>query len=159
MTGRLLLIGLAFAALAACGGNDPVAQDANKVDANADVDVLPPDEATDINGGGNAVPPSGDNAIPAALHGRWGLTPADCDLERTDAKGLMVVSAGEIRFYESAARPTTGVQSTLDSVAGDFAFTGEGQNWIRYVALQIENGNLVRTEIKPATSYTYARCR
>ena len=159
----MLCVALAFAA---CEKRDPVADGANETAAPTDVDVLPADEssatptedlqngATEDNGGGNAAA----NRIPASFHGRWGLSPADCTSNRGDAKGLLIVSGSELRFYESVASPAGSLAVTDDSVNGNFAFTGEGMSWTRHQALQLQDRKLVRTESAPMASYTYARC-
>jgi hypothetical protein len=97
-------------------------------------------------------------AIPAALQGRWGLTPADCVAAPGDAKGLLVITPGELRFYESRAVPSPGVQIASDSIRGNFLFTGEGQNWTKVETLERRKEKLVRTETEPTASYTYAKC-
>jgi hypothetical protein len=96
--------------------------------------------------------------IPAALRGRWGLSPADCTSTRGDAKGLLVVSPGQLRFYESTAVPGGDVQTDLNSISGHFAFTGEGQSWTKYEALKLDKQVLVRTEANPTASFSYAKC-
>jgi hypothetical protein len=96
--------------------------------------------------------------IPAALLGRWGLSPADCTSTRGDAKGLLIVSPTELRFYESRAVPANDAQTDSDSISGDFAFTGEGQSWTKYESLKIDKQVLVRTETKPTASFSYAKC-
>jgi hypothetical protein len=96
--------------------------------------------------------------IPAALRGRWGLSPADCTSTRGDAKGLLVISPGELRFYESAAVPGGDVQTDLNSVSGHFSFTGEGQSWTKHEALKLDKQVLVRTEANPTASFSYAKC-
>jgi hypothetical protein len=112
----------------------------------------------------NAVAAAGDAEpdavarIPAALQGRWALTPADCTTTRGDAKGLLVVEDKQLRFYESRAVPASGVQADADSISGTFDFTGEGQNWSKYVALELQGRDLVRTETNPTASFTYAKC-
>jgi hypothetical protein len=98
-------------------------------------------------------------AIPAALHGRWGLTPGDCTSTRGDAKGLLLVSNEGLRFYESRAVPAGNVQTSANSISADFAFTGEGQNWTKFQTLTLDDDRLVRTESSPMASVTYARCR
>jgi len=157
------------ASLVACSGRDPVADNANNAAAApAEVDVLPPDESVatptnELENGDdedlNVSDASGDtSAIPAAFHGRWGLTPADCMPNRSDAKGLMVVSADNLSFYEARAKPAGDLRFTPKSVSGSFAFSGEGQNWNRHEVLELEKHMLVRTESAPMQSYTYARC-
>ena len=155
--------------LVACSGRDPVADNLNNASAApVDVDVLPPDESVatptnDLENGDdedvNVGEAGGDSdAIPAAFHGRWGMTPADCMPNRSDNKGLLVVSADGIRFYEALAKPAGELRFTPKSVSGSFAFTGEGQNWKRHEVLELQDHKLVRTESDPMASYTYARC-
>ena len=163
MKPRILALFVA-GALSACDGSDPVDDDANNVGTPAEIEALPPDEsaATPSNELANGVQNSAGNSsagtIPAAMHGRWGLTPGDCTSTRGDAKGLMLVSADALRFYESVARPAGELETSADSASGDFAFTGEGMTWTRHQALRITDGKLVRTESAPMASFTYARC-
>ena len=152
-------------AVAACGRQDPVANGANSVTSvpqTMDQDRARP-------GGGpptGATPPvhtaptgSGPaSAIPAALQGRWGLSPRDCTSALGDAKGLLVIKSGELRFYESRAVPSPGVQTDADSISGNFSFTGEGQNWTKYETLERRQDRLVRTESNPTASFTYVKC-
>jgi hypothetical protein len=162
---RVPVISLALiAAIAACSNPGPVANGANQITAVPAQSNEP--EPTPAGGPpahhANAeapVPqPSAPTAIPAALQGRWGLAPRDCTSALGDAKGLLVVSASELRFYESRAVPSADVQTTPSSIGGIFHFTGEGQTWSRYETLKRSADKLVRTESNPATSYTYARC-
>ena len=97
-------------------------------------------------------------AIPAAVQGRWGLTPAACMAGRPDSKGLLVVTAGALQFHESRAVPAVDVASDRGSISGKFAFTGDGRSWTKYEALKVRNRNLVRTEMNPTASFTYAKC-
>jgi hypothetical protein len=155
--------------LLACSGRDPVADNAeNAAAAPAEVDVLPPDESdttptNELENGDdedtNVGQATGDTgAIPASFHGRWGLTPADCMANRSDTKGLLIVGAESMRFYEAQAKPDGELRFTPKSVSGSFAFSGEGQSWKKHEVLEIQDHKLVRTESDPMASYTYARC-
>ena len=104
------------------------------------------------------MPAAAATAIPAALHGRWALTPADCTSTKGDTKGLLVVSRDGLTFYESRALPARNIRTTSDSFGADFAFIGEGQSWNRFETLRITKGRLVRTESRPMASFTYVRC-
>jgi hypothetical protein len=104
------------------------------------------------------VMPKGQAIIPAAMQGRWGLTPADCMPGRSDAKGLMTIAADHIRFYESRAVPGSDVQTSPQMMSGKFDFTGEGQSWTRYEAIKVDRDKLIRTESGPTASFTYAKC-
>jgi hypothetical protein len=156
------------AALVACSGRDPVADNLSNGGAPAEVDVLPPDESVatptnDLENGDDedvnvSDAADGSGPIPASFHGRWGMTPADCMPNRSDNKGLLVVSADGLRFYEALAEPAGELRLTSKSVSGSFAFTGEGENWQRHEVLELQGHKLVRTESPPMASYTYARC-
>ena len=156
-------------AVAACGGRDPVANGANQVTA-LPAKAIPgksaladpnPTGAPPANATTPAEPTSAPAAtIPAAFHGRWGLAPGDCTSALGDAKGLLVINGGELRFYESRAVPAPGVHADpgSHSVSGNFRFTGEGQTWTKFETLQLQKDRLVRTESNAAASYTYAKC-
>src|SRR6478752_2914554 len=94
--------------LVACGGSDPVDRAAaNTAGLPAVNDPAPsamgePHVATQP---AKADPAPAAMAIPAALQGRWGLTPADCMSGRSDAKGLLTIAADGLQFYESRAIP------------------------------------------------------
>src|SRR3954465_6275118 len=154
--GCILMVGIV-----GCSGNDPVADEASNTTGlpSVDSDVASPDGAPPA----NASPPatnaaSSSAAIPLALQGRWGLTPADCTSTLGDAKGLLIVSSSELRFYESRAAPARDIQTEANSISGSFDFTGEGQTWSKFEALKLQGHDLVRTETNPTASFTYAKC-
>src|SRR6476646_10081786 len=139
---RLPLISLVLTlAIACCDKPDPVDETAAGAEAKLPDVTRPAPSAT---GEPHVATtraeklPAAAAAIPATLHGQWGLTPADCMPGRTDAKGLLVVTTGEMRFYESRAVPSADVQTDSGSMSGHFAFTGEGQSWSKYEALKLD---------------------
>lgn len=164
---HLILPLLACLAAAGCSQPGPVAKDAKNTVAltptrqptpHANATGAPPANRSDAEpvaaaAAGNAAP-----ELPAAMRGRWGLTPMDCTSTRGDAKGLLVIGPSDLRFYESRAVPTGDVQADTRSASGTFHFTGEGQSWAKYQALQIQKDVLVRTESNPTASFTYAKC-
>lgn len=165
------LIALATAlALIGCEQRDPVAEEANNIvglpspdhvagarDGTPSADGSAPANVATIPAS-QVSPARPAAAIPTPLHGRWGLTPADCTSTRGDAKGLLVVDADGLQFYESRAVPAAHVRILKDSISADFAFIGEGQSWTRFETLQIRQEKMVRTESNPMASFTYARC-
>jgi hypothetical protein len=54
--------------------------------------------------------------------------------------------------------PAVDVDSDSGSISGKFAFAGEGRSWTKYEALKVDNHTLVRTEMNPTASFTYAKC-
>ena len=151
---------LALLAVASCGGSDPVDDHANRTAGLPDIKTRAPSATGEPHADTQPAKPLPAPAtkIPAALQGRWGLTPADCMPGRSDAKGLLVVTADDLRFYESQAVPAEDVVSDGDSISGSFAFTGEGQSWSKYEALKVDKTVLTRTETKPSASFSYAKC-
>jgi hypothetical protein len=149
-----------MASVVACGGRDPVAKEANNVAGLPSINEDAPraDGSPPANISAPAAPTSAATKIPLALQGRWGLSPGDCTSTLGDAKGLLVISDAELRFYESRAAPGPDAQADDNSVSGTFAFTGEGQSWSKFEALKLQGHDLVRTETKPAASFTYAKC-
>ncbi len=148
-------------AVVSCGRSEPVDKQAAKAAARLpDVNAPAPSAIGEPHK--NTVPakplPPAATKIPAALQGRWGLTPADCSGDPSAAKGLLLVTPDELRFYESKAVPSADVAADADSISGTFAFTGEGQSWSRYEALKLNSNVLTRTEIKPTASFSYAKC-
>ena len=143
-----------------CTKRDPVAAEANNVTGLPSVatDAASPDGAPPTNASAPAVAASTAIVIPTSLQGRWGLTPGDCTSALGDAKGLLVVNSSELRFYESRAVPGKDAQADGDSISGTFDFTGEGQSWSKFEALKVQGHDLVRTETKPAASFSYAKC-
>ena len=156
----LLTLGLVLG-VSACSKTDPVDNHAARAGAalphakaSAPTSIGEPHVATTP-----ARPlPASATAIPTVIQGRWGLTPADCTPGRSDAKGLLVITPADLRFYESRAVPTGDVQTDPASLSGHFAFTGEGQSWTKYEALKIDRQVLIRTEANPTASFSYAKC-
>lgn len=160
---------IATAALAAC--SERSADEANRVaNAEVDIDVLPPDESVatptnDLATGvidtpprENAIAPNPKTAIPAALHGRWGLTREDCTSERGEAKGLVTIAADSISFYESIARPADIVERTPTGIRGEFAFAGEGMTWSSPMIWSAQGHRLVRIDSEGDSRLVYTRC-
>jgi hypothetical protein len=147
-------------AVAACGARDPVDDHANNSVGLPDVQRAGSSASGEPHADTQPAKPlpAPTVHIPTALQGRWGLTPADCTTSLGDAKGLLVINGDELRFYESRAVPADGAHTDADSISGSFAFTGEGQSWVRYEALKVDKQRLTRTETNPSASFSYAKC-
>jgi hypothetical protein len=160
-------------ALAACqqGSDDNFAIDETNT-ANAEVETLPPDETVtndadlgeeavneaDDGGSEQASPPNTPESqmIPAHYRGRWGMVRADCDRNRSDAKGAITIGERTIIFYEATATLKEQRPAIATSFAGLFAFTGEGQNWQKVMTFTRTGDTLKRAE--PEGTFTYKRC-
>lgn len=160
-------------ALAACqqAGDDNIAIDETNT-ANAEIETLPPDETmtNDANLGeavlneaddaGSVLPSPPDTPesrmIPAQYRGRWGMVAADCDRNRSDAKGAITIGERSVVFYEATATLKERRPAIATSFAGLFAFTGEGQNWQKVMTFTRTGNALKRAE--PEGIFTYQRC-
>jgi hypothetical protein len=148
----------ALLALAACDGG-PQGADADGEQARDGGNVV----------GGGAVsspnaPPAEAAGIPAAIQGRWGLTSADCEPGRDDAKGLLTITAEQLEFYESVGELDDIREVGDDRIHASFDFVGEGMEWEREMALELQETGaaLVRrefgTDAAPG-SFRYVKCQ
>ena len=167
----LAVIPLAFLLGAvACGGNEPVDDNAENADglaqvvaeANATAEAVhdQADQTPPAPGGGDTgqtqTPPTPGAIIPAQYQGRWGMVPADCTSTRGDAKGLITVGDTSIRFYESTATLMDQRGTGGNSFSGRFAFTGEGQRWEKVMTLTRNGDTLARADSDGR--FTYKKC-
>ena len=142
---------LALAALAACdGGGESTDETAPGTEAAA---TSPEPAAT--------TPPT---EIPAAVRGRWGLTSADCEPGRDDAKGLLTITADHLEFYESVGTLDDVREVADDRIHASFDFVGEGMEWEREMALELQETGaaLVRREFgaeAASGSFRYIKCQ
>ncbi|MCX8474892.1 MAG: hypothetical protein MT490_03750 [Sphingomonas sp.] len=159
----------AILSLAGCGGGERMpANDTIAVPENGTVTLPAPPETPEP--APSAVPsptvsasPDDGAGIPTALHGRWGLVPADCTSTGGDNKGLLTITGDTLRFYESVGTLGKVVERDPARIVADFAMTGEGQEWTRRMVLDAQEGGkaLVRREQGPDAMLgllRYQRC-
>lgn len=108
-------------------------------------------------------PADGGTGIPAAAYGRWALVPADCTSTAGDAKGLLVIDASGLKFYEARAKLGNVKERDASRIRASFAFSGEGQEWTQEVLLDVQAGGskLIRRDYGPDAmpgALEYARC-
>lgn len=171
MKQKIAATALLALALTACQQSDPnnIAIDEGN-SLNAEIETLPPDESSMNNMAGRALneaddagselpsPPGTPEAsmIPDQYRGRWGMTVADCDRNRSDAKGAITIGEKTIRFYEAVATLKERRPAIATSFSGLFAFTGEGQNWQKVMTFTRTGDTLKRAE--ESGTFTYKRC-
>jgi len=165
--------------LAACSGGDKDEQaEADKVPAVPTVPEAAPaasaaaqESAPDYAADPAVKPPAkpdpgigeGDAAIPVALQGRWGLVAADCTSTKGDAKGLLTIGAGDLRFYESQGILAHIRERSATRLVADYKFSGEGEDWDRLMQLSVQDGGktLVRRDYGEGAApepMRYSRC-
>ena len=173
MRNRFTLPALLALAIAACqqpNDDSNIAIDETNNLAAAEMEVLPPsEEAGDPNvinglneaddaGSEQPSPPGTPEAgmIPNQYRGRWGMVAADCDRNRSDAKGAITIGEKSIRFYESTATLKERRPAIATSFSGLFGFTGEGQTWQKVMTFT-RTGNRLRRADEEG-NYSYTRC-
>ena len=159
------------AALAGCGtGTNEEDFAAANAGAQAAVEVVPPDESAstptnDLATGVIDTPPrigapapNPKTAIPSTMHGRWGLARADCAGESGVTKGLIAISAENIRFYNSVATPLRTHEISPRGIRAEFAFLGERGTWTGPMFWAVEGRTLVRIDSEADSRLVYTRC-
>ncbi|MGF7152382.1 hypothetical protein [Novosphingobium gossypii] len=86
-----------------------------------------------------ATPAGGLSEIPETIRGRWGLVAADCTSTKGDAKGLLEISADQLKFYESVAKLGEIKEAGESRIRGTFDYSGEGQSWTNDVVLDVQD--------------------
>ena len=111
-------------------------------------------------GPGGGAPSGKASGLPAAFLGRWGMTEADCDVSRSDTKGLVTISSKSLKFYESLGELKSMKMVSPIEINAHFAFSGEGQSWTKDMTLKLENGGttLVRVEKDPTATIRHKKC-
>jgi len=156
---RALLFALPAAlALAGCSSSDDEAP--NPTEASP---AAPFSDATKPAAAPNRAAQDDGTGIPAGLQGAWGLVPADCEAGRADAKGLLVVDADSLEFYESMATLGEVAERAPTRIRANFAFSGEGMSWEREMELASPYGGetMIRREFGEeaiAEPLEYTRC-
>ncbi len=147
MTRALPLIAVTAAlALSACS-KQPEAPATPAVTETEEVFQEEPATASEA-AGTQAESTASPDEIPQAVRGRWGLVPADCTSTLGDAKGLLEVSADQLKFYESVAKLGTIKEAGESRIRATFAYSGEGQSWTQDVVLdaQEDGSTLIRRD-------------
>lgn len=150
-------LALALTALAACGSPPPGDRAAsNLAESNAPI-VHDSNQALE-NRTDEVAPPSPDEAtvarIPIRFHGRWDSSREAC--ARTSSEMRLVVSATNLRFYESVGE-VIALRSAGDTVAVDLRTTGEGETRTETRALRLDSEGRLVVE-SGGTSVTRVRC-
>ena len=166
MNSRIILACSSALALAACSGtNQPGATETESAVPGVIADATPPMVVASGSGSADAASASAapTDGTPLAMRGRWGLVANDCTPGRADAKGLMTVAASSIKFYESVAELGKTAERSDTMLRGNFAYSGEGMNWKRDVALTLAPGGKTLTKLEtggdaPPGPLTYTRC-
>lgn len=153
----------AILALAACSSEAPTPTPSE----GAETYAPPPPAANESAVATPTAVPSGPAvaaAFPAVMLGRWGMVPGDCTSQMGDNKGMITVTAREIRFYESVARIDKVKDSSENRIRASLSYDGEGMQWSRDAQFEFKPGagQLVLQEYGEDAvpgPRTYTRCK
>ena len=153
------LVVSALLVLAACD-NGTQGADTTVEEAEASGNIVGNSSSSKPSVGSNVPLPA---EIPAAIRGRWGLVPGDCTSTRGDAKGLLVIDATTLKFYESVGTLRAATEATTTRIRASFEFEGEGMTWQRDEALDVQDdgATLIRREYGDDATpgpFRYTRC-
>lgn len=123
-----------FLALTACSGGD------NGSEAEPEMDAVEAGPVPAADGSLADGEIATDGEIPAALRGRWGMGPADCDPAEMANSGLMDVSPTTLKFYESVGTLGESSEAGPMRIRATYDFEGEGMQWQREILLEGEAG-------------------
>ena len=152
------LVPLGLLALGACSGSDAPA--VNEAQAAAAIDTVQQAPERNVPRGlpiseERAAPPG---ALPPQFEGRWGITPADCDVARSDTKGLLVIRGSTLTFYTASAVAKVIGGPSRYKVIADLTFTDKGVA-PRRDQLELTSAGTVLQRAEPGgKTYRYGRC-
>ena len=151
--------------VAACAAEAPDNATGAQAEADApvrEVDAIPADETAAAAVGANddaPAVPAPPTHIPEEFWGRWGLTKADCEPGRADAKGLLRIDDNRLYFYESRAKLDRIIAYRPGRLEANFGFGGEGQEWTADQLLELNGATLRRVARgDQPVDLRYARC-
>ncbi len=144
------VIGLGMA-LGGCGEQKPDF-DPNSVQLAPNGKSVPPSQATPA--------PSSTAMALLPYEGRWGRTPADCDLSNDDRRGTLKIEKGRVDYYAAGGPIERIVAKTPTSITLVLRMTGFGQaSLVRTTyTLQVAGTRLLRTDASPPARIQYTRC-
>jgi hypothetical protein len=160
----VLLCGAAALVLSGCHGDDGAHLSQKDRKAEAAIDAAIATNRTAARENGLPVPQPSAVALkydlPEHYLGKWGMTRADCDPDRVDRKGLLVIEPTKLNFYESKGTVMAIDKSAPYDVTVTLSMVGEGQRWNKVTELRLDAAatRLDRIERSPAGTYRYQRC-
>jgi hypothetical protein len=101
--------------------------------------------------------PSGE-PIPAAFHGRWGMTIEDCTDPRRDGSTALVVGATSIELPDARGRLVQTAGNFPERFVGSFMFNGDQGRWMSQEELSLTGSSNVLVRDADGERFRYRRC-
>jgi len=103
-------------------------------------------------------PLPGSEHIPAAFHGRWGMTIEDCTDPRRDGSTALVVNATSIELPNASGKLAQTAGSFPERFVGSFIFNGDEGRWMSREELSLTGSSNVLIRDADGERLRYRRC-
>ena len=115
-------------------------------------------ESVENDAGDDLAPlPSGE-PIPAAFHGRWGMTIEDCTDPRREGSTALVVGATSIELPNARGRLVQTAGNFPERFVGSFIFNGDQGRWMSQEELSLTGSSNVLVRDADGERFRYRRC-
>jgi hypothetical protein len=101
--------------------------------------------------------PSGE-PIPAAFHGRWGVTVDDCIDPRRDGSEAVVIGATRIDLPDASGRLAQTLGNFPERFIGTFVYNGDSGRWSQKEELSLTGSSNVLIRDADGERFRYRRC-
>jgi hypothetical protein len=126
----------------------PVAEPANDMASMAENEVAPDDLA----------PLPSTAPIPAAFHGRWGVTVEDCVDPRRDGSEAVVIGPNRIELPDARGQLAQTLGDFPERYIGMFAYNGDSGRWLQKEELSLTGSSNVLVRDADGERFRYRRC-
>jgi hypothetical protein len=107
---------------------------------------------------GNELVPSGTTPIPAAFHGRWGVSVEDCIDPRRDGSEAIVVSANRLELPDASGQLLQTLGNYPERFIGMFGYNGDAGRWAQKEELSLTGSSNVLVRDADGERFRYRRC-
>jgi hypothetical protein len=101
--------------------------------------------------------PSGE-PIPAAFHGRWGVTVDDCIDPRREGSEAVVIGSNRIELPEASGQLAQTMGNFPERFIGMFAYNGDSGRWSQKEELSLTGSSNVLIRDADGERFRYRRC-
>jgi len=102
--------------------------------------------------------PPGTAPIPAAFHGRWGVTVEDCVDPRRDGSEAIVVSANRLELPDASGQLLQTLGNYPERFIGMFGYNGDRGRWAQQEELSLTGSSNVLIRDADGERFRYRRC-
>ena len=102
--------------------------------------------------------PPGTAPIPAAFHGRWGVSVEDCIDPRREGSEAIVVSANRLELPDASGQLLQTLGNYPERFVGMFGYNGDSGRWAQKEELSLTGSSNVLVRDADGERFRYRRC-